>query len=77
MTRGRRVALDSTIAWQAVRSSGGSLSTAARALGISPLELIEVLRADPPMRLGIAPGTTSGLRRRMTVDDDGDSENGA
>lgn len=73
MTRSRRVALDSTTAWRAVRSSGGSLSTAAHALGITPLELIEVLRADPPMRLGIAPGTTSGLRRRMTTDE-GSSE---
>lgn len=70
MPAGRRAALDSTIAWAAVRSAGGSLSTAAFALGVTPVQLIEVLRADPPMRLGIVANQTSGLRRRV---EEGDS----
>lgn len=65
MTGSRRVALDSTIAWEAVRSSGGSVTTAARALGITPTVLIELLRADPPCRLGMVPNRTSGLHRRV------------
>lgn len=65
MTRARRVALDSTTAWDAVRSAGGSISTAAHALGITPLQLIELLRSDPPVRLGLVPNKTSGLRRRV------------
>jgi hypothetical protein len=67
MSTGRRVALDSTIAWEAVRSSGGSLATAARALRITPTQLIEMLRADPPCRL--IDHRTSGLRRRVDESD--------
>jgi hypothetical protein len=69
MPAGPRVALDSTTAWSAVRSAGGSLSTAARALGVTPTQLLEVLRDDPPIRLGLVPNQTSGLRRRV-VDDE-------
>lgn len=69
MTHGRRVALDSTTAWEAVRTAGGSVVTAARALGIAPRDLIELLRSDPPVRLGLVPNKTSGLRRRVVEDD--------
>ena len=54
-----------SIAWGAVRAAGGSLPTAAGALGISTLQLIEILRTDRVIRLQGA----SGTRRR--VNDDG------
>jgi hypothetical protein len=69
MTGTRRVALDSTTAWEAVRSAGGSIATAADALRITPRDLIEVLRADSPIRFGLVANGTSGLRRRL-VDED-------
>jgi hypothetical protein len=69
MPGSRRVALDSTTAWEAVRNAGGSITTAARMLGIAPRELIELLRSDPPVRLGLVPNKTSGLRRRV-IDDE-------
>lgn len=65
--------LDSTTAWEAVRTAGGSIAAAARALRISQSELIQLLRDDPPIRLGIEKNKTSGLRRRVTAhsnDDD-------
>ena len=52
--------LDSTTAWEAVRAAGGSLATAARALRVTQSQLIQVLRDDPPIRLG------EGLRRMAT-----------
>lgn len=57
--------LDSTTACNAVRSAGGSIATAARALRITQSELIQLLRDDPPMRLGLEKNKTSGLRRRV------------
>lgn len=76
MTTRRRVELDSTTAWEAVRAAGGSVSTAAGALGISARDLIELLRADPPMRLGIERHKTSGLRRRVVTGSDDESSGG-
>jgi len=69
MTGTRRVALDSTTAWEAVRSAGGSIATAADALRITPRDLIEVLRSDRPIRFGLVANKMSGVRRR-TADDD-------
>lgn len=58
--------VDSTTAWEAVRMAGGSIATAACALGITQSELIQLLRDDPPIRLGIEKNKTSGLRRLPT-----------
>ena len=60
------VDLDSTTAWEAVRIAGGSVATASRALGITQSALIQLLRDDPPIRLGIEKNKTSGLRRVPT-----------
>lgn len=61
-----RADLDSTTAWEAVRAAGGSIATAANALRITQSELIQLLRDDPPIRLGIEKNKTAGLRRRAT-----------
>ncbi|MBI2392150.1 MAG: hypothetical protein HYV09_21350 [Deltaproteobacteria bacterium] len=56
-----------------MRAAGGSVSTAANALGIGARELIELLRAVPPMRLGLEKRKISGLRRRLVTGPDDES----
>lgn len=65
MKRANTPALLKTTIWDALRAAAGNVQVAARALKITPRELLQQLNAHP-----IGSSSMSGTRARVELDDD-------
>lgn len=58
----------STRIWAAVRTAGGDVSVAARALGLPPREVLQLLLENPAPDGNDSNSAHSGTRRRLLID---------